>query len=177
MMRLLAAIIIALASVACWGQWRGPSGKPLADTDSRKTVDDLGAMFVIAGNYGEFIKEWTGSDEKHAPQLNPVRELKRGGEGTLLILFSGCAKAGERCLLTADFKVIAPNGSVYGEFKDRPAFDGMIDKDGTVVLSHAIIQMRVEPTDALGEYKVIATLHRPSTKTSIELQQKLRVIQ
>jgi len=176
MKALLAAIVIAFASSPGWAQWMDDSGKRLPDAPSRKSADGLGAMLLLAGNYNAFIKEWTGSDEKHAPHLDPVTQVKRGGDATLLIFFSGCAKPGERCLLEADFKVIGPDGSTYGEFKDRPAFDGTIDSAGTVILSHAIIQMRIEPKDALGEYKVLATLRRPSTKTSIQLEQRLSVI-
>ncbi len=146
-------------------------------TGFRRTVDGMGAMLMLTSNYNEFIKDWTGSDEKHAPLLKPVSELKRGGDATILVFFSGCAKPGERCELTEDIKVIAPDGSVYGEFKDRPAFDAVIDKDGTVMLSHATINMRIEPTDALGQYKVLVTVRRPSTKTSIGLEQPVRVIQ
>ncbi|HLX22943.1 MAG TPA: hypothetical protein VKR38_06315 [Usitatibacter sp.] len=173
----IAAFIVALAGTTAWAQWIDPAGKALPDTASRKTADGMGAMLVLTSNYNDFIKEWTGSDEKHTPQLKPVAELKRGDDATILVFFSGCAKPGERCVLTADFKVIAPNGSVYGEFKDRPAFDDAIDKAGTVMLSHAMTQMRIEPNDALGEYKVLVTMHRPSTKTSIELEQSVRVIQ
>lgn len=173
----LAALVVMLASAASWAQWTDPAGKVLPDTAWRRTVDGMGAMLVLVPNYNDFIKQWTGSDEKHAPLLKPVSELKRGGDATMVIFFSGCAKPGERCVLTADFKVIAPDGSVYGEFKDRPAFDGTIDKNATVMLSHAVIQMRIEPNDALGEYKVFATLRRPSTKTSIDLEQPMRVIQ
>ncbi|HEY2627874.1 MAG TPA: hypothetical protein VGI57_02045 [Usitatibacter sp.] len=173
----LAALVVMLASAASWAQWTDPAGKVLPDTAWRRTVDGMGAMLVLVPNYNDFIKQWTGADEKDSPQLNPVSELKRGGEATILIFFSGCAKAGERCVLTADIKMLKPDGSVYGEFKDREAFDGTIDKVGTVILSHAMIQMRAEPTDPLGDYKVIATLRRPSTHTSIQLEQPLRVIQ
>jgi hypothetical protein len=176
MKRLLAALAIALASSPGWAQWIDQSGKRLPDTASRKSVDGLGAMLLLAGNYNAFIKEWTGWDDKQAPALKPVSKVKRGDDATVLIFFSGCAKAGERCLLEADFKVTGPDGSTYGEFKDRPAFDATIDRAGTVMLSHAIIQMRIEPKDALGEYKVVATLRRPSTKTSIQLEQRLSVI-
>jgi len=173
----LAAVLLALASAASWGQWTDGSGKPLPDTAWRRSVDGLGAMLVLGGNYNDFIREWTRPDGKHSPSLDPVSELKRGGEATIVIFFSGCAKAGQRCVLSADFKVIAPDGSTYGEFKDRPAFDGTIDKDGTVMLSHAMTQIRIEPGDALGEYQVLATLRRPSTGTSVELRQALRVVQ
>jgi hypothetical protein len=169
-----AALVVALASFASWGQWTDPSGKVLPDTPSRRTVDGLGAMLLITGNYNDFIKEWT--DEKGSPQLKPLTELKRGGDATILIFFSGCARAGQSCVLTADIKVLKPDGSVYGEFKDRKAFDAKIDTDGNVILSHAMIKMKAESTDALGEYRIIATLHRPSTKTSIELSQPLRII-
>ncbi|MFZ3322663.1 MAG: hypothetical protein WA190_09835 [Usitatibacter sp.] len=170
------AVVLALSCATSWAQWTDGSGKPLADTEWRKTADGLGAMLLVAGDYNAFIKEWTGSGEGHAPSLNPVKELKRGGEATILIFFSGCAKAGARCDLSADFKVIAPDGSTYGEFKDRIAFAAKIDKEGTVILSHAMTQLNIEPQDALGEYKVLATLRRPSTGTSIELRQALRVV-
>ncbi len=177
MMKRIAAFILAMASATAWAQWMDQSGKALPDEPFRKTVDGMGAMLVLTSKYNDFIKEWTGTDDKHSPLLKPVSELKHGDDATILVFFSGCAKPGQPCNLTADIKVIAPNGSVYGEFKDRPAFDATIDKEGTVMLSHAMIQMRIEPNDAVGEYKVLVTLHRPSTKTSIELEQRLRVVQ
>ena len=172
----LSAVVFALSCATSWAQWTDGSGKPLADTEWRKTADGLGAMLLVTGDYNTFIKEWTGSGEGHTPSLNPVKELKRGGEATIVIFFSGCAKRGARCDLSADFKVIAPDGSTYGEFKDRMAFADKIDKEGTVILSHAMTQLNIEPQDALGEYKVLATLRRPSTGTSIELRQALRVV-
>ena len=173
----LVAAVLALSSATSWAQWTDSSGKPLPDTEWRKTADGLGAMLLVSGDYNAFIKEWTGAEVGQAPSLNPVSELKRGDEATILIFFSGCAKAGGQCDLSADFKVIAPDGSTYGEFKDRKAWEGKIDKEGTVILSHAMTRMNIEPHDALGEYKVLATLRRPSTGTSIELRQTLRVVQ
>jgi len=172
----LAAIFLLAFSAAGSAQWKDESGKPIADNEWRKSKDGLGGMLVLAGNYNEFIKSWASGDENTVAQVKPVTELKHGDNAAVLIFFAGCGKPAEKCTLDADIKVIAPDGSTYGDLKDRKAFDAVLEKPENLSLSNAMAMLRIEPNDKPGVYQVLATLRRPSTKTTIELKQTVRVV-
>ena len=118
------------------------------------------------------------SGDTYSPKFRPALSAKRGDSVTALILFAGCAKAGDTCQLQADFKVTAPDGSTYGTFKDIKAFDGKVKKDdNTVMLSRATVRLKIEPKDPLGEYTIVATLRQPSTGKSVVLRRTLQVME
>lgn len=179
-MRAIATALIAFAAATspALGQWRDTqTGKPLADTEWRKAVDGLGAALLVTADEEAFLKEWTNTPESRSPTVKPASKVRRGAVVTALVLFSGCGDAGGNCDAAVDFKVLNPDGSVYGDVPGNRAWSGPAPKSGIVVLSSAHLRIRIEPKDQRGEYTVIGVLREAGGKRAVSLKQQFEVSQ
>lgn len=174
--RLIAAAILVLAGTAASAQWIDPdTGKPMPDTDWRKTVEGLGGMLVLTKDYDAFIKDWLQSPETHSPNFRPASGANHGDSVTAMVFFSGCAEPGKHCELVVDFKVLKPDGSVYGDLPNRPAYSATVPKANVIMLTKATVRLKIEPKDPSGQYTIQATLRQPGTNRAMTLSQYLFV--
>lgn len=169
----LSAVLLCSAAQAQW--YDTQTRKPLPDTEWRKTSGALGAALLLTDKPDAFMKEWTETPESHMPLLKPVSVVKRGDVVAALVLFSGCGSKTSTCSAHVDFKVLKPDGSVYGDVPGNPAWSGASPKVGIVVLSKAQLRVRIEPNDPLGTYQVLATMTDTNANTSIRLKQTFQV--
>lgn len=79
------------------------------------------------------------------------------------------------CDAKADFKALSPDGSVYGEHNGNDVWPQPSMKPNVVLLSQASLQVRIEPSDPLGTYTVLAGLRSPSAKGAFQLKQRFEV--
>ena len=174
----LLAVLLVLYTLDSWAQWYNPNtGAPVPDTESRKRSGDFGAMLTVTGNVKSFLDEWYKTAESHTPRLETTDKVKRGEIIGALLFFSGCGTEGEKCNATVDFKVLSPNGSVYGEHNGSRIWPGPAAKKAVVLLSQARLEVRIEPNDPIGEYVVLASLKDSATKGVFQLRQKFKVVE
>ena len=150
-------IAFACTAVHAHAQWMDQStGQALPDTKSRKSSGVTGASLVLTGDAASFIKEWTSSPESHAPRVPRLGPVRRGDSVWALLFFTGCGTEKTICDAIVDFTVLNPDGSVYAEQPGNKVSTQPSGKPGIIYLSQSYLQVRIEPQDSLGRYRVLA---------------------
>lgn len=178
-MRAIAAVSIILisATVSVLGQWRDPqTGKPVEETEWRKSVKGLGAELVLIDDEEAFLKEWE-TPESHVATVKSASKMKRGAVLSAELLFFGCGRPKGNCDATADFTVLKPDGSVYGNIRGAIAWSGPAPKPEIVVLSSAHLRMLIDPAGQLGEYTVRGTLREAHGSRQVKLTRRFDVVE
>ena len=177
-MRSLLFIVLATTTVAASAQWYDPQTRaPIPDNEWRQHSNQLGVMLALTSNPKKFMEEWYNTPESHAPRLDTTEKVKKGDIIGALVFFSGCGAEGGTCDAKVDFKVLSPNGTVYGEHNGSEVWPHPSAKPKVVVLSQASLQIRIEPSDPLGTYTVLATFRSPSAKSVFHLKRRFEVVQ
>jgi hypothetical protein len=172
---LVAALILRPVGTAA--QWyERETGAPVPDNEWRKTSGSLGALLVITANADEFLREWHSRPEAHAPRVRTADRVRRGQTIAALLFFSGCGIERHACLATADFKVLRPDGSGYGDLPNNRQWSGAAPAPGIVVLSQAHLSIQIEPQDPFGVYTVLVVLREPPTGRVIRLKRHFEVV-
>jgi len=168
-MKALAALAL-LCAVALPGvaQWRDEKGAT-PPSDSMKSIDGLGAALFLTYNEPDFVRQWTDLPEGEAPNLRLAKKAKRGDAVTAVVVYSGCGDETRECNAKVDFKVLGPDGSVYGEQVGALGGSGRA-KPGLLRLSPALMRITIEPKDALGRYTVLATFRDVDGKKELALR-------
>src|SRR5438046_8061111 len=84
---LLLAVCFALEpAVAAETAWHSRDGKPIPDTESRKSANGFGASLVVTPDE-DWETKWNTPPET-VPTFREARTVKRGGVVTILIFFA-----------------------------------------------------------------------------------------
>jgi len=172
----IALLILPLVAHA---QWSTDEGEQLPDTPWRKSSGDFATMLLITGDLEALLDEWkrSGATDDEA-EVETTSRVGLGETVAAAIVFSGCT-AGEdgNCDSETDFRVIAPDGSVYAKFeraelwKDKPAPAADSFRVGV-----ANLELAFEPSDPVGTYRIEATTRDNLGHVVLELVQDLEVV-
>jgi hypothetical protein len=177
-MRAILLVCIALFVIDAHGQWIDhATGTVLPDTKSRKSMRHTGVSLVLTSNAASFIDEWKSSPESSAPRVPPLGQVKRGDSVGILLFFTGCGAEGPPCEAVVDYTILKPDGSVYGQVPSNRITTQTSAKPRIIYLSKAYLQIRIEPQDPLGKYRVLARFTEPSENSSVELEKEFEVSQ
>jgi hypothetical protein len=177
-MRAILLVCIALFAFDAYGQWIDhATGTVLPDTKSRKSMRNTGASLVLTSNAASFIEEWKNTPESNAPRIPPLGLVKRGDSVWVLLFFTGCGTKGPPCEAMVDYTILKPDGSVYGQVPSNRVTTQTSAKSRIIYLSQAYLQIRIEPQDPLGKYRVLARFSEPSENSTVELQNEFEVSQ
>lgn len=159
--------------------WR-EDGKPVPDTTWRKSAGDLGVMLMLTDDPEGFFEQWNRPPAPdYKPNLSSATETHRGGQVASLVIFMGCKSdnAGN-CDLDADFRLLRPDGSVYGEqknvevWKARPA-----PPQPNLQVGVGVFGIKVEEDDPFGTYVFEVKVRDRNAKIELVLTQELKVVQ
>ena len=169
---ILAVLVVVLANVMVSAQWKKGDEK-VEDTAERKSVNEFGGYLIIVEDPKGFIKEWT---KPQTPNIKPVTNVKRGKVIGAIVLFAGCKpdSAGV-CNSEVDYVVIKPDGNVYAERKEQPLWKEQAPPPKNVQFIRAILAIRMEPDDPVGEYKVRAKVSDLNAGVTFELETKFHL--
>ncbi len=168
---LLLAVCFALEpAVAAETAWHSRDGKPIPDTESRKSADGFGASLVVTPDE-DWETKWNTPPET-VPTFSEARTVKRGGVVTILIFFANPkTDARNAANVRCDLRVLRPDGSfsinandvvcMEGELKGNPAF---------VRLAAPVLKFVGEPQDPLGEWRVEVSVKDVLRQTSLHLK-------
>lgn len=168
------AAFLVLPTAPCQAQWN-ESGKAAPDNEWRQQQAGFGVMLAVSPDPQAFIQEWYSTKESYVPHLKEPDHVKRGDTIGALVFFSGCAAEGEKCDAVVDFKVLAPDGKVYGEHAGNILWAQTLGKPTVVALSQANLVVRIEPKDQLGRYTVLVDVRTPSNKRVFHLRKSFVV--
>ncbi len=176
---LVLVTLLMLGPLEVNGQWcERETGAPAPDNEWRKTTGDLGAMLVVTTQPEGFLRDWRTTPQAYAPRAAPSDRVQRGGVIAVLLFFSGCAvAAGQACPTVVDFKVLRPDGSVYGDFPANKVWPHPAPRQGLALLSEAHLEIDIEPDDPFGTYTVLAVLREPQSGRVIQLRRGFAMIE
>lgn len=175
--RILAVIFFAFGAgtpvTAQWTEVR--SGEPSIAADSRNRVGTTSAMVALTLNPETFLQSWSNTPYEEIPRLETASDARRGDSITVLVFFAGCADEGSTCNALIDFRIQRPDGTIYAEHSDAPAWHHPAARAEAVMLSNARLVIGIEPTDPLGTYTVNATFRIPDRGISLKLSEDFLV--
>lgn len=164
--------LVLLGGTPATAQWKkGDERTP--DTPDRKSVNGFGAHLIIVENPRAFIEEW---QKPETPKINPVSEVKRGVVIGAFVLFAACKPDPQGlCNAEVDYTVYKPDGTIYAERKQQPLWKEAPPPGTNIQLSNAILGIRMEQNDPVGDYKVKARVADLNAQISFELETKFRL--
>lgn len=167
-----AVAVILLMGLVAQAQWR-KEGKTLEDGPDRKSVNGFGGQLVVVKDPKAFIEEW---QKPEMPRINPASKVNRGELFGAFVLFAGC-KTDEQgaCKAEVDYLIYHPDGSLYVERKGQPLWKEQPPPAPNIQLSRAILAIRFEKNDPVGEYKIKAKVSDLNAAVSFELETKIRL--
>ncbi len=171
LLSLFLVLIFALntsASVQDPMGWR-EDGRPIANTDTRKSIKGFGASVIITSD-ADWESKWNTPAET-TPRFTTVTRLRVGERATILIFFANPKPdAGGSVDVTCDIKITRPNNQIT-ENNGLKGFTGRLGGPLTnTYLSQSVIGFVGEPTDPLGEWAVDVIVHDNNRHVSIPLR-------
>ncbi|UYB51243.1 hypothetical protein OCJ37_14745 [Xanthomonas sp. AM6] len=176
---------LALCLALPWpasAQWHDRHGKPLPDSAERAHDKQFAATLQVADEaaFARFAQEWAETDAGHGPQLRTTARVRRGEPLRVVVLYSGCAPSpnnGGACDAQMRLQMLGPDGRVALQEPMRPlTTGGKPAAAGLLELAPLSLQLRFEPTDALGAYTLQATLNDPSQDAWVRVQTQLDLV-
>jgi hypothetical protein len=164
--------LVLLAAAPATAQWK-KGDERVPDTPDRKSVNGFGAQLLIVEDPRAFIEEWR---KPETPKINPVSEVKRGTVIGAFVLFAACkSDAQGLCNSEVDYTVYKPDGTIYAERKQQPLWKAAPPPGTNIQLSEAILGIRMEQNDPVGDYKVKASVRDLNAQISFDLETKFRL--
>ena len=151
--------------------WVDKERMPVGDTERRKAIGALCAQLLIVSDPA-FLKKWDRPAEVFA--YEGVDQVRRGQYFTIIVAFANPAlDPSGSARLVVDYTLRKPDGSLYGEMRGLPAWNGSPPKPNILELSQKYLVARIESTDPLGLYRVEATLLDSVSGKKISLEAPL----
>jgi hypothetical protein len=167
--------VLALALLACaafassephsWQQ----DGKPIDDTESRRSIDGFGAALLVTSD-ADWEAKWN-TPASETPRFKEVDKLKRGERAWILIFFAN-PRPDERAWVdvTCDIKITRPNGKVT-EHKKLKAMKAQIKGSPTnTFLAEPVIGFIGEDSDPLGDWIVEVVVQDLNRKVAVPVK-------
>ena len=111
-------VVMGLATPAV-PQWR-VEGEEVPDAEWRKSRGEFGAMLLVTNDPDSFFEAWQRPPSAdYKPVVETTAEAHRGDTVVGVVIFIGCAPdENGNCQADMDLRLLYPDGSVYGEFKN-----------------------------------------------------------
>lgn len=143
------------------------NGKPVADTDSRKSHAGFGAQLLLTESEA-FFENWNEPQEPRLPQFEHAR---RGVPiFTAIIFVDPALDSRGRALVTCDVTIRRPDGTVYGEGELEGWNGKYAVPRRSLQLAVGRMGIVIEPDDPAGLYKVEAVVRDHHRKVSLPLK-------
>lgn len=177
------SVLVAFLNLSVYAQSPVPAPTHEAHRSHANEASDRGfsaLLHVVSSAEAErFFHEWNNTPAAHAPRLTAASEARRGDIVSTIIVYSGCAAdkpAGSVCPARMDLRIIAPDGSTYGEHTDIPLAEGVPTAHKVVQLSPVDMRIEFEPHDKPGRYRVLATISDPSRDIVLSLETGIELL-
>lgn len=135
-------------------------------------------MLLVTPEPEEFLKQWDHPPSPdYKPKMTTTSNVKRGEQVVGFLLFSGCKVNGSgNCDATVDWLLKKPDGSIYADHKGAELWQGKATPPtGNLQVAVSNLGLRVELTDPLGEYILVARAHDRVAGISIDVETRFTV--
>lgn len=166
-------LLVALVPFAAQSNWIDSTGKPLPDTESRRSAGDFGVQIVLSEDEGQFRRIWNSS--KTPPKLSITNSIRSGGSVSALLIFHGCApNVAGVCDVVSEFIIEGPDGSktptgVSPVWSEQPM------KQRILQLGKSSMNVQFLKTDPLGNYKITANIKDKVSGRSLSVVARLKI--
>jgi len=152
------------------GGWIDRNGKPVAYSDTAKSIDGFSAALIVTPDK-DWREKWNTPPET-VPQFSLAKEVADGGELFILTFLSNPRLNAEGMTdVSCDFVVSRPDGTHSVSKADIPCFKVRLTTNPTYVyLSGASVKYVAEPKDARGTWTVAVTVKDRNRGVSIPLK-------
>ena len=178
MTRLLALLAVFFLSPATFAQgaWRGSDGQPVADEESRRSVNGFGGWLVVTPDVDWEVKWNTPHDV--IPSFRTADQVRLGDGLTVLIFFANPRKANNGSLrITCDIRVIRPDGTLSVDARRAVCAKGLLQVDpATLFLADEVLNFIGELGDPLGQWTVEVTLHDDVAAITVPLRTRFTLV-
>lgn len=182
MRRSVAAAALALLTVSlpatAFAQWDVEGDAP-DDATWRKTAGVFDVMLLVTPDAGRFFATLRSAVERgEEPEVATTVRVHRGESVAGVIVISRCSvdRSGN-CDTIVDYRVLAPDGSVYAEFSGADVWSGKPSPPAGVLQPGVTnLELEIEPGDALGEYRVEATVWDRVSRIQLSVWSPLTVL-
>ena len=167
---LLIAVALSCSVSAQQNGWRDRSGKPIPDTEARKSKDDFAGWLVVTSDT-DWAEKWA-TPSHVVPEFKEARTLTRNQKAFVLIFFSNPKLSVEgRADVLCDLRVTRPDGSNSIDQRDAVCFQGVISGAPTnLYLSAPVIGFVGEPADPIGTWVITVNLKDRLRGTALPLK-------
>lgn len=173
-MRSIAFLLATLLPLAACAAWVDGNGKPLPDTESKRSAGELGVMILLTDDEPQLRRTWSSS--KTPPSPSSTESTRPGSSVSAVLVFHGCAaNAREVCDLEADFFVEGPGGRRASAGAGKPVWSHRPMAPGVLQLGQASLNLAFDSTDPLGDYKIIAKVKDKVANRELTVQARLKL--
>jgi hypothetical protein len=170
--RLALALGLALSNIAAAqeGGWKDPNGRPIAETEARRSMNGLGGSLVVTPD-ADWREKWNTPADT-VPHFNEAGLVARGQSLFVLIFFANPAldKNG-RADLRCDLQLIRPDGSVSTNERDIVCYQGEIKgRPFSTYLAAPVIGFIGDAADPVGTWTVRVSLKDKLRNTVLPLK-------
>lgn len=132
--------------------WKDPSGKPLQNVPERKSKNGFGGWIILTDDLA-WEKQWN-SKSTYMPKFTVAKEVKRGKGMELLVAFSNPKlDATGNSVLKYDVAIVKPGGKVDIIHANETCFSGPPPEARGIAMCGAAIQIAMDDSDPLGDWK------------------------
>jgi hypothetical protein len=163
-------LTIANPAIAQKATWKDELGRPIPETEARRSVDGLGGSLLVTPD-ADWRQKWD-TPSNTVPQFKEAKYVDRGQQIFVLIFFSNPKlSADSRANLTCDLKLIRPDGTISTSQPDVVCFQGEA-KDGpyNTYLAAPVMGFTGDAADRLGTWTVRVRLKDNLRNTVLPLE-------
>ncbi len=163
-----ALLLIPVSAQATWINKKG--GVSLPETDARKSVSAFNAEMIFVENERALFAGWLAPAA--SVNVSTINTTVIGKGISAFIIFGGCKPdSSGNCNVTMQFRVVRPDGEVYGAPPELEVWQGKpAPKGKSLELSIRYMKIIIEPKDQLGDYIVYANVKDENAGTSLKLK-------
>jgi hypothetical protein len=144
-------------------------GGPVANTDSRKSVDGFGAALLVTSD-ADWEKKWN-TPSSETPHFAQIDRLKLGERAWILIFFANPKPdAGGSVDITCDIKITRPNGKITENTGLEALKTQLKGAPTNTFLAKPVIGFVGEDSDPLGDWIVEVAVHDLNRSVSVPLK-------
>jgi hypothetical protein len=171
MKELLVFVVISLPLLAQTARI-DPGVTPHADTESRRRSGDFGVQLMLTSDARQFEQAWKPKDTSNLRSMSSVRV---GSPVAAVLIFHDCSpNAAGVCDVVSEFVVAGPDGKTTPAGR-IPVWSRAPLPGGQLQLGQAVMNVRFEKHDPLGDYKVIAIIRDNVSGATLTLTAGLKL--
>jgi len=163
-------IALSLGATAQEGLWKDRYGRPVSDTEARRSVNGL-AGWVVVTPHADWREKWQ-TPSVVGPTFREAKKVARGQTVFVLAFFANPKLSDDgRAKLGCDFNITRPDGTVAFQDADVVCYEGPIEGGvNRMYLSGPVVGFSADASDPAGTWTVQVALKDKARNTVVPLK-------